>query len=89
MKPETSVKSTVTCLRSPSIALREFRILSARCFGVYDCGEAKRPSEAAGAVARDGGEAAGAAGVSDAPHSPQNLLAGVLTARHAGQTAAS
>jgi hypothetical protein len=29
-----SQKSTLTCLRSPSIAAREVRIRSARCFGV-------------------------------------------------------
>src|SRR6266542_3469149 len=35
IEPFTSAKSTVTCLRSPSRALRELRIFSARCFGVY------------------------------------------------------
>ena len=34
VKPETSTKSTVTCLRSPSSALLEVRIFSARCLGV-------------------------------------------------------
>ena len=34
VKPETSTKSTVTCLRSPSSALLDVRILSARCLGV-------------------------------------------------------
>jgi hypothetical protein len=33
-RPFTSAKSTVTCFRSPSSALREVRIFSARCFGV-------------------------------------------------------
>jgi hypothetical protein len=34
MDPFRSANSTVTCLRSPSRALREVRIFSARCFGV-------------------------------------------------------
>ena len=34
-----SQNSTVTCLRSPSSALRDIRIFSARCFGVYAPGE--------------------------------------------------
>ena len=34
VKPETSVNMTVTCLRSPSMAHRDLRIFSARCFGV-------------------------------------------------------
>jgi hypothetical protein len=33
-EPFTSAMSTVTCLRSPSSAAREARILSARCLGV-------------------------------------------------------
>src|SRR5262252_1958315 len=53
-----SAKSTVTCLRSPSMAGRAVRIFSARCRGVYASGEAKR-----GWVGR---------GVSTAsPHCPQ------------------
>jgi hypothetical protein len=35
-----SAKSTVTCLRSPSRALLEVKIFSARCLGVYVSGEA-------------------------------------------------
>ena len=34
VKPDTSVNMTVTCLRSPSIALLDVRIFSARCLGV-------------------------------------------------------
>ena len=34
IEPFTSAKSTVTCLRSPSSADLDCRILSARCFGV-------------------------------------------------------
>ena len=34
VKPETSTKSTVTCLRSPCERAPEVRIFSARCFGV-------------------------------------------------------
>jgi len=33
-----SAKRTVTCLRSPTRALFEVRIFSARCFGMYDSG---------------------------------------------------
>jgi hypothetical protein len=35
MEPLRSAKSTVTSLRSPSRALLEVRIFSARCLGVY------------------------------------------------------
>jgi len=85
VKPDTSVKSTVTCLRSPSMALRVLRIFSARCFGVYVWGDAKRA-----AADSAGAEAAGAAaGTSGAPHSPQNLSFGAFAARQAGQIAAS
>ena len=34
IEPFISAKSTVTCLRSPSRALREVRIFSAGCLGV-------------------------------------------------------
>jgi hypothetical protein len=34
MEPLRSAKSTVTCFRSPSNALFEVRIFSARCLGV-------------------------------------------------------
>jgi len=34
VNPDTSTKRTVTCFRSPSSALRDVRIFSARCFGV-------------------------------------------------------
>jgi len=34
MEPLRSAKRTVTCLRSPSRAVREVRIFSARCLGV-------------------------------------------------------
>src|SRR5688572_8978590 len=74
VKPETSTKSTVTCLRSPLSALAVVRILSARCFGVYASGEAKR----------------GCAGLSsDTAHCPQNLFSGGLPAPHDGQIAIS
>src|SRR5262249_12542575 len=42
IEPFTSAKSTVTCFRSPSRALRDVRIFSARCFGVYERGSAAR-----------------------------------------------
>src|SRR5262249_4496136 len=40
IEPLRSAKSTVTCLRSPTRAAPEVRIFSARCCGVYFCGEA-------------------------------------------------
>jgi hypothetical protein len=42
----------VTCLRSPSSAAFEVRILSARCFGVFDSGLAKRVGSDATAKTR-------------------------------------
>src|SRR5439155_14376919 len=59
-----SANSTVTCLRSPSRALREVRIFSARCFGVYGRGSGGAPGFAASA--------------SGFPHSPQNLIPGAF-----------
>src|SRR5215467_5307538 len=56
-----SQKSTVTCLRSPSRALLEVRIFSARCLGVYASGDVKFGSVLA------------AAELSDLPHPPQNF----------------
>src|SRR5262245_33364278 len=38
IEPFTSANRTVTCLRSPSSALRVVRIVSARWRGVYDSG---------------------------------------------------
>src|SRR5712671_4527174 len=48
VEPLMSANSTVTCLRSPSRAILEVRILSARCWGGYCLGEAKRGSSARG-----------------------------------------
>src|SRR5215813_14532726 len=42
VKPETSTKSTVTCLRSPSSVDFDVRMRSARYFGVYESGELNR-----------------------------------------------
>src|SRR5215475_15461831 len=67
MEPFISANSTVTCLRSPSRALLEVRIFSARCFGVYESGEVNF--------------AAVAAWGSGAPHSLQNLLVGGFPVR--------
>src|SRR5262249_32762443 len=36
IEPFTSANRMVTCLRPPSRALRDVRILSTRCFGVYE-----------------------------------------------------
>src|SRR4029079_1781552 len=69
-----SAKRTVTCLRSPSRAAFEVRILSARCFGVYDSGLAKRR---AGSV------------VSAAPQDRQNFLPGVTGVPQLGQATSS
>src|SRR5437764_14035136 len=90
VKPETSVNITVTCLRSPSRAERLLRIFSARCLGVYACGEAKRaagPVSAAGVGAGRGAAATAVPAARAAPHSPQNLLAGGFLAWQPGQTA--
>src|SRR5262249_17208432 len=62
--PFTSAKSAVTCLRSPSSALRDVRIFSARCLGVYERGSGGGP----GFVASESGP----------PHLPQNLIAGAF-----------
>src|SRR5438132_4487034 len=61
VKPATSANSTVTCLRSPSSALLEVRIFSARCLGVYVWGELNRGSTGL------------AVAVSDLPQPPQNF----------------
>src|SRR4029077_4120437 len=63
IEPFTSAKRTVTCLRSPSRALRDVRIFSARCFGVYE----------RGTRSCDAGFEASA---SDFPHSAKNFLDG-------------
>src|SRR2546422_9630758 len=81
VKPDTSANMTVTLLRSPSSALLDVRIFCARCFGVYDWGDAYLESSAGGPP--DGAGAAGATvgwggapAVRCAPHSLQNLLVG-------------
>src|SRR5438552_18522187 len=63
IEPFTSAKSTVTCLRSPSSALRARRIFSARCRGVYARGSGC-PEETS---------------ASRRPHSPQNLTPGAFS----------
>src|SRR4030095_2285468 len=88
-----SAKSTVTCLRSPSSALFEVRIFSARCRGVYDPGEATRgeqppprPPRTAWPHCRQNRAAAGSAApqlsqwaMSGDPHSRQNFACGGLS----------
>src|SRR6266508_2812987 len=64
VEPLRSANSTVTCLRSPSIAAFEVRIFSARCLGVYASGAPKR-CDADGAVWPAGWA-----------HSEQNLAVG-------------
>src|SRR5438132_180975 len=61
IEPLRSAKRTVTCLRSPSSEALEVRIFSARCLGVYLCGELNRGSAGVGAK------------VSDLPQPPQNF----------------
>src|SRR5215813_240687 len=79
IEPLRSAKSTVTCLRSPSRAALEVRIFSARCFGVYDSGEASH-NAAAGGVGTP---------ASAAPQLSQNLLLASTFAPQLGQPAAS
>src|SRR5438046_540417 len=63
VKPETSAKSTLTCLRSPESAARSFRIRAARCAGVYARGDSNRGDATARAAEflsrRDAGAARG------------------------------
>src|SRR6266566_5264721 len=77
VKPETSAKSTLTCLRSPESAARSFRIRAARCAGVYARGDSNRGDATAGA--------GGAAAASGAPHAPQNFFPVGTPAPHASQ----
>src|SRR5262249_10188893 len=48
IEPLISANSTVICFRSPSRAVLEVRILSARCWDVYLLGEANRGSSLMG-----------------------------------------
>ena len=77
VKPDTSTKMTVTCLRSPSREALEVRIFSARWRGVY----------ASGAANFDGASLRGAR--SGAPHPPQNWSVGSLANPHAAHATAS
>ena len=91
--PRRSAKSTVTCLRSPSRALLEVRIFSARCLGVYDSGERKRWGPTSGVAHCPqkrwlGGLAAPQVGhMADTavPHCPQKRVPAGLSAWHRGQ----
>src|SRR5262245_33808495 len=74
--PLTSAKRIVTCLRSPSRALRNVRIFSTRCFGVYDRGVWLGEVRA--------GDAARAPPVKGAAHSLQNLAAAGFAVPQAG-----
>src|SRR4030095_8662848 len=77
IEPLRSAKRTVTCLRSPSRALLDVRIFSARCFGVYVCGELNFASEVTGAA------------VSDLPQPPQNFSLPSFRKPHDGQVEAN
>src|SRR5262245_59180167 len=74
MDPLRSAKSTVTCLRSPSRAVRDTRICSARCRGVYASGVENRV---------DTGEVAAPA--MGSPHSVQNFADAVRLVPHLEQ----
>src|SRR5262245_7461723 len=75
MEPLRSAKSTVTCLRSPSRALLEMRIFSARCAGVLLSGEVNR--EALGRLLPL------SIWISAWPHFRQNFAPGRLSSPHA------
>src|SRR5215467_4986763 len=77
MEPLRSAKSTVTCLRSPSRALLEMRIFSARCAGVYLSGEVNR--EALGWLLPL------SIWISAWPHFRQNFAPGRFGSPHAAQ----
>src|SRR5207253_5074420 len=68
VNPATSAKSTVTWRRSPSSADRDLRILSARCFGVYDgSGLRYATGDAGPGAAVSGGGPVGGGGGGGAP----------------------
>src|SRR5262245_45805887 len=77
--PFTSANRIVTCLRSPSSALREVRIFSARWRGVYDSGIGVEDLKAGGA--EETGPVRGVA------HSLQNLEPAGFEAPQAGHGA--
>src|SRR5262252_3720518 len=96
VKPDTSANMTVTVLRSPSMALLEVRIFSARRLGGKERGEAKRsatsPARSAGFSGRSAALSKRSAGLSEdvgAPHSPQNFFPGVSSAPQARHGIAS
>src|SRR4029453_5833155 len=74
MEPLRSAKRTVTCLRSPSRALLDVRIFSARCLGGYDPGLAKWPPGWGGSAA---------------PADPENFLPGGTRVPQFGHAASS
>jgi hypothetical protein len=97
MDPFRSAKRTVTCFLSPSSAVLEVRMRSARCLGVYDCGELNFGSARVGEGTRDFPQPpqnfsfpsllkphAGHVEESEHPHSPQNRRVSRFSARHRG-----
>src|SRR5262245_23549910 len=76
IEPFTSAKRTVTCFRSPSRALREVRIFSARWRGVYDRGVGVGDLKA--------GDVGRALPINGAAHSLQNLAPAGFAAPQAG-----
>src|SRR3989442_15549142 len=98
IEPFRSAKRTFTCLRSPSSAVLEVRIFSARCFGVYVCGEPNRGSTglavAVSALPQPPQNFSppsfrkpheGQAEANDSPHSPQKRRPSRFSARQRGQ----
>src|SRR5207245_8451844 len=92
-----SAKRTVTCLRSPSRALLEVRIFSARCLGVYVWGELNRGSTGLAVAVSDWPQPPqnfsppsfrkpheGQVEANDSPHSPQKRRPSRFSARHRG-----
>src|SRR5262245_34238226 len=78
IEPFTPANRTVTCLRSPSRADLECRILSARCCGVHAAGSGVRISTFGLWIC-----------CKEAPHSPQKLSPGSLAVPQAEQTKTS
>src|SRR5438445_3410279 len=76
MEPFMSANSTVTCLRSPSRALFEMTIFSARCLGVYASTKPNLPAVTS---------AAGAASSSRCPHFLQNFAPSRIAPPQFGQ----
>src|SRR5262245_34333734 len=92
IEPFTSAKRAVTCLRSPSSADLDCRILSARCLGVYErgsCGGRESRVEGRKCPPSELSTLDGRLSTSlrAPPHLPQNLKPGGFAKPHFGQPA--